>query len=282
LSHGYAPDLIDPRRLTGARLQLHWAAQPAAAVGKRLLPHQPDYSEQSFEYWDGALVQGAVAADVPFRSALRLRDLTLLLLSSNSGDAGNARILDELPLPGRTLEEAFAWLEATAAGRLDWPLDSPFERPGEMPAHPAGEGQPFPAADPEALAEIDRGFSAAHRLLSALAERSPGTSPVRCWPHHFDLATLITVEAGATPEESRTIGAGFSPGDGGRPLPYFYVTPWPYPSQPALPELEGGGTWNTEGWLGAVLEDLRFPAGGSRERMERFLASAVAACRGLL
>jgi hypothetical protein len=280
LSHGSTTPLIDPRRLTEARLQLHWAAQPAAAAGKRLLPHQPDYGEQSFEFWDGLLVQGAVAGEMPFRSALRLSDLSLLLVDGSPGDV---RVLEELPLPGMTLEEAFAWIETEAAGRLDRPLHPPFERPGEMPAHPVGEGQPFPEADLEALGELDRGFAAAHRALSSLAGRTSGASAVRCWPHHFDLATLITVEAGATPEEARTVGVGFSPGDGARPLPYFYVTPWPYPAQPALPELEEGGTWNTEGWLGAVLEELRFPSGEEPGgRLDRFLGSAVSACRNLL
>jgi len=65
------------------------------------------------------------------------------------------------------------------------------------------------------------------------------------------------------------------------------VTPWPYPSAENLPDLEGGGIWNTEGWVGAVL-DAAAVVGGSggtgepAERAERFLASAVAACRTLL
>ncbi|HEV7786466.1 MAG TPA: hypothetical protein VGQ28_14060, partial [Thermoanaerobaculia bacterium] len=51
---------VDPRELTGARLQLHWAAQAAAAVGKQLEPHQPDYGEQSFQWQAGprVLAQG--------------------------------------------------------------------------------------------------------------------------------------------------------------------------------------------------------------------------------
>ena len=53
---------VDPRDLTEARLQLHWAAQAAAAVGKQLVPHQPDYGEQSFQWQAGprAFAQGLV------------------------------------------------------------------------------------------------------------------------------------------------------------------------------------------------------------------------------
>ena len=41
---------VEPRDLIDVRLQLHWAAQAAAAVGKQLLPHRPDFSEQSLEW----------------------------------------------------------------------------------------------------------------------------------------------------------------------------------------------------------------------------------------
>ncbi|HEY4592318.1 MAG TPA: hypothetical protein VIJ61_07925, partial [Thermoanaerobaculia bacterium] len=69
-----------------------------------------------------------------------------------------------------------------------------------------------------------------------------------------------------------------------RPEPYFYVLPWPRPMGD-LPDLDGG-CWNTEGWLGAVLDSADFTAAGSngaqRARIERFLNSAVQACRQLL
>jgi hypothetical protein len=77
---------------------------------------------------------------------------------------------------------------------------------------------------------------------------------------------------------------GLSPGDAGKPEPYFYVLPWPRPTG-GLPSLDGGA-WNTEEWLGAVLEAADLTTAGSngaqRERIERFLNSAVQACRELL
>jgi hypothetical protein len=77
-------------------------------------------------------------------------------------------------------------------------------------------------------------------------------SPVRCWPHHFDIATLVSIPGGA-PGEVRTIGVGLSPGDGSYAEPYFYVTPWPAPDGPTLPELPAGAAWHRAGWFGAVL-----------------------------
>jgi hypothetical protein len=264
-------------RLADARRQLHWAAQAASSVGKRLLEHQPDFGEQSFRWIEEArvLAQGTVAGPQPFRSALRPSPPTLLLLD------GDGRPLRELPLDGRTLKEAFRWLEEEIASLLGRPVDPPLDRSADIEAHPTGSGAPFSAADAGAFAELAGWFGTAHRLLSAVAGKNPGASPVRCWPHHFDIATLIPLDGEPShAETAHSIGAGLSPGDAKRPLPYLYVTPWPYPSTEKLPKLEGGGTWNTEGWVGAILDAATITDGAGDP--ERFLDSAVAGCRALL
>ncbi|HEV7516747.1 MAG TPA: hypothetical protein VGR07_10640 [Thermoanaerobaculia bacterium] len=275
---------MDVQHLVNARLQLHWAAQVAAAVGKQLLLPEPDFSQQSFEWAEraGALAQGTVTAARPFRSALRLAELTLALL-----DGAGAPIA-ELPLSGRTVDEAYIWLTAEIEKLLGRALAEPLERPGPppaMPAHPVGTGRRFALADSGPFAEVARWFADADRLLREVQAENPGASPVRCWPHHFDLATRIPLEpgAGTDPEAARSIGVGLSPGNVSRSAPYFYVTPWPCPQSPAasgLPALAGGGTWNTEGWLGAVLEARALV--GTREQeaqVREFLASASPACR---
>ena len=271
---------VSAERLADARRQLHWAAQAASAVGKRLLDHQPDYGEQSFRWVEEAqaLAQGAVSAPRPFRSALRPSPPALLLLD------GDSRTLRELPLDGRTLDEAYRWLEEETAGLLGRALEPPLHRSADIEAHPVGSGAPFSTADADAFAEVEAWFGNAHRLLTAMAAKNPGASAVRCWPHHFDIATLISLTPGEDAETARSIGAGLSPGDTGRPAPYFYVTPWPYPSPENLPDLEGGGTWNTDGWVGAVLEAATLLDGSDQpgQRAEQFIESAVFACRTLL
>jgi len=272
---------VSAERLADARRQLHWAAQATSAVGKRLLPHQPDYSEQSFRWNEEAraLAQGTVEGGRPFRPALRLSPPALLLLDRDG------RALHELPLDGCTLEEAFRWLEEKIAGLLGRPLDPPLDRSADIEAHPVGSGARFSSSDSEAFAETAAWFGNAHRLLTAVTEENPGASAVRCWPHHFDIATLIPLNPGAASSETaRSIGVGLSPGDPKRPAPYLYVTPWPYPSTENLPDLEGGGIWNTEGWVGAVLDaaTLLDGSGDPGHRAERFVASAVAGCRALL
>ena len=270
-------------RLADARLQLHWAAQAASAVGKQLLDHQPDSSEQSFVWRDGprALVQGAVPGPLPFRSGLRPARPALVLL-----DEGDRSIREHL-LDSHTLEEAYAWLEGEIRGHLGRRLERPLERSGEeIPPHPVASGARFSAADSEAFEEMGRWFFNAHHFLSAVAASNPGASPVRCWPHHFDIATRIALDPEGDAETARSINVGLSPGDAARAEPYFYATPWPHPQGKPFPELDGGGFWNTEGWTGAVLpaSDLvRSPRGEEqREQAERFVATAIAACRNLL
>ena len=267
---------VDPRDLLDARLPFHWATQAAAAGGKQLLPHQPDFSEQSLEWLAGSrvLAQGVVAGARPFRSAIRLGSPALLLL----GEGGET--LRELTLEGRTLDEAYDWVKREVESLLGGPLEMPLERPEGLPVHPVSAGTPFSFAGP-AAAELERYYAGSDRLLRALRERNSGASPVACWPHHFDIATLIRLDSGADPETARSIGVGLSPGDGGNPEPYFYALPWPRPAGD-LPELDGG-RWHTGDWVGAVLDATDFgSSGGQCERIERFLNSAVAACRGLL
>jgi hypothetical protein len=294
-------------RLIAARLQLHHAAQPAAAVGKLLLPHQEDYGEQSFR-WDASarcLAQGPVAAATPFRAALRPAPPALQLLSAEQAD--HPRVLQELPLDGRTLEELYGWLAAQLEELLGRPLPGELERAAGLPAHPVAAGGRFDAGDDEAFAEVARLFADADRVLTAWASTWPGASAVRCWPHHFDIATLasltpaismdpmISMMEAAEPstaaamaeERGHAVGLGMVPGDEGRTEPYFYVTPSPYPERRELPPLPAGGTWNTEGWLGAVLAAPSFMDAGQgaaaqAEAVETFLRSAAEACRRLL
>lgn len=257
-------------RLIDVRKQIHWAAQAASSVGKQLLPHQHDFSEQSFQWiaGSGVLAQGLVSGPRPFRSALRIARPALLLLG------GDGAVLREMPLEGRTLDQAYEWVREEVESLLGRPLEKPLERGEGIPAHPAGEGAAF-AIDAEGAAELERRFAGAERALRRTAAANPNSSPVRCWPHHFDIAILIALDPGASdPETARSIGVGMSPGDDGRQEPYYYVLPWPPPKDRDLPALDGGGSWHTEDWIGAVLE-------GDQE-VDAFLDSAVAACRTLL
>jgi hypothetical protein len=240
------------------RMQLHWAAQAAAGVGRTLLPPQPDDSHQSFT-WSRrarALVQGVVEGR--YRAGIRPRDMALLLLD----DAD--RVTAELPLAGRTLDDGFRFYEEQVGRTLARP-------DAGIPAHPVASGAAF-APDSNELANLEALYDQANAILERIRASRRGSSEVRCWPHHFDLATLITLGGG------RTVGIGFVPGDTQIAEPYWYVTPWPYPKDHArLPKLPIG-SWNTEGWVGAVLRVREAP---NEKAIENFVNEAIDHCMGL-
>jgi hypothetical protein len=122
-------------------------------------------------------------------------------------------------------------------------------------------------------------------VLTALAAQMPGASEVRCWPHHFDVGALVSLETQPDGSLAKSIGLGLSPGDESYPEPYWYVSPWPYPAPSKLPALESGGRWHTEGFAAAILtgsELLSGPHDSQSERVQSFLDSAVAAGRNAL
>jgi hypothetical protein len=275
-----------PAALSRARVELHWAAQIVAAVGRALIPAVPDDSHTSLEWVEGErLLLGGVTPRGG-RLGVRPDDLTLVSRAVASRDARGGAA-SEFALAGRTKEEARAWL-AGAFGPV--PTVVP---PYEMPPHAVARGGSFEGDDGAALAELGRWYAAADQLLRAVREgphASGRASDVRCWPHHFDLATLIELPGRET-AEARTIGVGLSPGDGSYGEPYFYVTPWPYPPQrdePSLPALPDGAAWHRTGWFGAVLTGTAIfaNAGGSpsarAELVSRFLEVGPAAAAGLL
>ena len=225
--------------LAEARLQAHWAAQLASAPGTSLIPPRDDFTHTNLR-WVPAL-RALVGQEVDGKqAALRLEDLTLRVADAT------------LALPGRTYDEALAWL-----GEI---FGAPLHRSKhEMPAHAIAEGEAF--AEVDGLSELAALYARAHQALSALGP------DVICWPHHFDIAALHDLG------EGRSVGTGMSPGDGSYPDPYWYVTPWPYPDDPtSLPALSEGA-WHTEGWVGAVLPSTEAPEG--------FLSEALAVARAL-
>jgi hypothetical protein len=265
-----------PLALAPERLVLHHAAQLVAGVGRSLVPPRPDDGHTSLEWIAGALVGQEVPGPRPWVAALRLAELSLVVVAGGE-EAGR------LALAGCTRDEAFAWLSNTAerlgagAGRLR--LDAPYR----IPDHAVGAGQPFGAAT-RATAELARWFGNGNSLLRTVAAKWPGAAPVRVWPHHFDVGSVLPL--GATYRgESPSIGIGLSPGDEGIAEPYFYATLWPAPEADALPPLPANGRWNREGWTGALLTGSEITAAGDggaqAAEAGAFLASAVEVLRDL-
>ncbi len=267
-----------PESLSDARLQLHHCAQIAAAVGIFLLEPESDDGHTNLGWSDdlGALVSHATADERPFQAAIRVADLTLLLLDSDG------RAANRFPLSGTKLHQGYEWLASaieTFTGKP--PSNAIAPPPFDLPFHPVAVDETISGEPKEALEELARWFSNADQVLRRVSSERENASDVRCWPHHFDIAATIQIDPHESPEQARSIGLGMTPGDSSYPEPYYYVSPYPAPKDPERPRLSGGGEWHTEGWFGAALPATKLLEGGSGSeqgrRTQRFLESAIEA-----
>jgi hypothetical protein len=269
-----------PAELADDRRQLHRAVQLVAAGAASWLPAATDDGHRSLEWLPdlGALASRPVPAPRPVRVALALAEPALLLLAGEGPPAAR------LPLAGRPPEEAHAWLEGQVRPLLP-PGAAPLaaaEQP-DLPAGPGSPGRPF-RPDGRCCAELARWYGNADVALRRAAAGQAGSSPVVCWPHHFDIAFLVPLDRVAGIAAS--LGAGMTPGDDAIADPYWYVTPHPVREGSPRPPLAGGGTWHDGGWFGAVLTADALLAAGEETaqvaRLGEFLDSALAAGRGLV
>ncbi|HEY4848399.1 MAG TPA: DUF5996 family protein [Methylocella sp.] len=263
---------IDQRRLSVARLQAHHAVQWLARAARAYIPPQPDDSHTNLGWGD--TVDGFTTHRLKngMHLSLRIADLTLEL----RGDKRTARI-QSFSLNGRTDAQARQWLgEQLGARGLDThALDAPS--PYEMPAHAVTQGAAYGAADlADPLVELAAWFANAEfslvRVQRQIIQRKLVATDVRCWPHHFDLATLASFPA----RDSDAIGAGFSPGDAYYDEPYFYVSVNPQPDSAALPRLPKLGHWHTHEFTAAIAPAHQIVAANNQEAAaHEFLTAAI-------
>jgi len=232
----------EPTELAAARTLAHRAVQWPARAARANLDPTPDDSHTSLA-WDpdmAALLSQPLDGGV--RVGLHVAVLELVF-------AKGARP-EVFALAGKPEAEAAEWLDGKLAGEGLKPASGtklPYDMPGALYARPADEIA--------SLAALGVWFAAGAELLEELRKKhrrlKPGPSPVRCWPHHFDMAILIRLEEGP-PESARAIGIGMSPGDDYYAQPYFYLSPYPKTDTNDLPQLPPGGRWHTRDFFGAV------------------------------
>lgn len=263
------------RSLADARQQLHHAAQFCTALGISYLKKEADDSHTNLG-WDaalGALVSRAArATSVAVAVGVRLRDLSILVLRDGVAVAS-------VSLHGNTIAGATDIIRlALSRQGLDAKRYT-LARHYEIPQHPVAAGAAFNASDKGAFEELSRWYGNASIALERVAATVPGASAVRLWPHHFDIATLVTVRDGAS------TGAGLVGGDGYYGEPYFYVNASPAPRADQLTDpLAGGGSWHTHEWIGAVLPGSRVigDAVAQQAQVRACLDASLAACRKLV
>ena len=263
---------IKPRELSQARLEIHHALQLVSiAVGRSLLTHQDDDSHTALSWLDvPAQWVGGEIPETELRAGIRPADLTLTL--GGKDDPSGL----QLDLVGQTRKQALDWLRDQLAehgvDRSKVELDFHYE----MPTHAIEDGAAWSDGLAEERAELTRYFAAASALLIDVT-RDAESSPIRTWPHHFDMATLLDEGDG------KTIGVGLAAGDTAYNEPYFYISPCPRPeSDVELPTLPAGH-WHTEGFFSAVLTGTELlEADDPAQCVHDTVTTAIVAGRDLL
>lgn len=241
------------------KLQLHWAAQIVAAFGNTILDPQPDDSQSNLGWIDELEALVSHSSLKGLSVGIRPGDLTLLFLTSPN------TIHSELELSGQTLQHAFEWMTATYSKVSGATPPRPFSlRDYVMPSHPVGNNKAFHIGHAAAFQEFQHWYANTDHVIQSITGQWEAASPVRCWPHYFDIATIVSLPLPQNSGSTGSIGCGMSPGDASYAEPYFYVTIWPYPEKEILPDLTVG-KWHTEGFVAAVLTASDLIANGQTE-----------------
>ena len=230
----------DYRKLRDARLLAHYGTQWLARAARAYIAAQTGDAHTNLGWDDDfrGLVTQALADGA--RLGLRIPDLTLCVLDGPS-----------LPLDGRADPEVGAWLKRALtsrgldAGKLDAP--SPYQ----MPRNVVELGARYSTEElTDQLAALAVWFANGHAMLNSVRQgllaRKLKAPPVRCWPHHFDMDSLVHLRG------ERAVGAGFCPGDEFCDEPYFYISIYPEPYIPALPLLPPVGHWHSYKFIAAL------------------------------
>jgi hypothetical protein len=236
---------IERSRLTPARLAAHYAAQWLARAARAYIPPAANDSHTNFG-WDHGL-GGFATHPLPdgSRLALRIADMTLLLSGARDGEQA-------LSLRDRNDADIRAWLAPQLAAKGFDPAALDKMSPYAMPDSPIATGARYPLDGLEpALGALAGWYHNASIALDTVRQELVASGlrapPVRCWPHHFDLDTLIYFDA----QNTRSMGVGFSPGDEHYDEPYFYVSLYPAPDVTTLPALPLGH-WHSHHFTAAV------------------------------
>ncbi|MFQ4141157.1 hypothetical protein [Chlorogloeopsis sp. ULAP02] len=272
---------IDPQTLTQSRLQLHYAIQFIAAISSELAQPKPDYSHTSLS-WNPelkAFIGELIPAEKSFRVALEPVNLTSLII-----DEQNQKIA-ELSLNQKTLAAGIEWhkQEIAKLGADADKVNMPSYPYADFPDYKIAHGAAFDANTKKSgRQELANYYAITNLLLQEIVAKEEGASSIHIWPHHFDIATLVTV--GKTSNgEPITVGIGMSPGDTNYNEPYWYVSPYPYPEITNLTELASGGFWHTQDWVGAVLKASDVSGEGEEKikQIQVFLDSALQGSKSL-
>ncbi len=250
--------------LIKTREELHQAVQLVAAVARSYLPESEEDSHASLQ-WDkekAMLLGKEIEGGDKLRAGLNLKKFTIHIFNVNTNQsfAVKCRNKSYKILAGSIVKYL-------AKNNFDTDKFS-LEFPYKIPKYKTAKGKKFSGKHRAVLKELSNHFQNAAFILEEYKNMYESASEVKCWPHHFDIATSIVLQKKKA--EKSYLGLGFSPGDQHLKTPYYYVNLWPVPSYNNLPKLPAG-SWYSDDWFGAVLPSNSFKKIKKGKRQERIL-----------
>lgn len=267
----------DFETLRSVKDQFHLGVQNVAAVGRKFLEPLksdenatlvwiPQYNRLAGKWIDG---------NIRFRSSIGFNDFSVHLVDEQ------VQSISSFELQGKSHGKIMVWLEEQIAL---FGLDTSqlvLKLPYDLPEYLATVGKPFSIGDLSIAQELGRYFHNG-QLIAEEVRKAFNSSEVRCWPHHFDISTQITVNNTGNPDTSSYVTVGLSPGDEEFAEPYFFVSPWPYPPVEELPKLTHG-QWVDEHWVGAILSAPEILQKEDQYKsVRRFMSETFAVIRKLM
>jgi len=281
IGHGFKRFSV--QSLIPAWREAHFAAQAAAEIGKSWGEEQADDSHSSFAWFrgeDGRGLEGVPAVGAkPFVARLKFEGLELSVYD------GHARTIADFGLAGHTLADAMQWIDGVATREMG-PRKQDATPAPDLPEHAVGNGAAF-TDDPDGFNDLADLYDATYLMIEKLREGVPAFDHARCWPHHFDLASLAVLATDESGSMTKTVGVGITPPDSVDDAGYWYVSPWArdgVAGSPSYPGLEVG-RWidRGSGVSMAVLPVTELSGEGERsEKLAGFIAQAFNACTGVL
>ena len=245
-------DSASLKNLMQATQKLHVAAQLLAMAGKYFLPHQADDSHTNMG-WDSEqeyLIGHPLPTSVSLRLALHPASMKLQIVHAQN------QVVEELGLGGKTLAEAVAWVRRELTGHWFDTRAYRIDLHYDLPDYPLLAGGTFESPAGDGYIAFNKVRELGHQVMETYAAEFEYASPVRTWPHHFDIGTYVPIRLDAQGEVFNSLTLGLAIADNMVNDYYFYVTHWTrsgtYSPEP-LALLPGEGYWGLGEGTGAIL-----------------------------
>lgn len=231
--------------LREAILQLHHASQFIGMVGSSYQDKQSDDSHTNLIWEEPQLI----SSSNHLRAVLNLNTWTWELENRTTG------VTQKLNISQNNKIQALHWFQHSLEQfGVDASKYLPIPK-FELPYYPLLQHHSFSDFSPNTRATLISFFTNAHQVLNQVKKHFVDAAPIRVWPHHFDMGSLIPVQPTTTGETNKSIGFGWAIPDDHLLEPYFYINYYNVnKKEPSIkmPKLQSDGQWHCKAWTGIV------------------------------